>query len=40
MVFIESSLSSTEVDEKESIKLYLKFKRYVFDSQKRIIQTA
>lgn len=32
-------MTSTEADEKESIKLHLKFKRYVFDGQKRIIQS-
>jgi len=38
--YTETNLTSTEVDEKESIKMQLKFKRYVFDNQKRMIQTS
>ena len=38
--YTELNVPSTEADEKESIKIHLKFKRYLFDSQKRIIQTS
>ena len=36
----ESSTMNSEAEEKESIKIYLKFKRYIFDGQKRMIQTS
>jgi len=37
---IESSAVNSEAEEKESIKIYLKFKRYIFDGKKRMIQTS